>query len=170
MAKQLIAFNPIFTPGTAGAGTLDFTGMEPAFHLDDLYAVVNVTRNVILYAPGVPTAGYTTNTTSATTGKIVYLAADTSSYAATDQLNVFYDVAPGAQGPSGSNVTMERGGFQEANYIILSQILNELKVMNLLIQQGMLSGVSGLEGLMDLDMLRNDMLTPATYTDNAGLG
>ena len=167
MAKQLIVFSPIFTPGTAGAGTLDFTGMEPAFQLDDLYAVVNVTRNVILYAPGVPTAGYTTNTTSATTGKIVYLAADTSSYAATDLLNVFYDVSPGVQGPSGSNETMERSGMLEAQWIVQSQILVELKVMNYLLQQGLYPAVKD-----ELDQLRSDMQdqrNPEGF-DNSGLG
>ena len=46
--KQLIRFNPNFTPGTAGNGYLDFSGMS-SFSFGRLYAVINATTNIPIY-------------------------------------------------------------------------------------------------------------------------
>jgi hypothetical protein len=166
MAKQLINYSPAFYPGTANTGFLDFTSMMPAFSLNQLYAVINVTRNTLLYAPGVPTAGLYTNPSNINTA-VIYLASDTSSYAQTDKINIVYDAETGSQGPAGSNEQMERGGMAEATYILLSQMLLELKVQSYLLQQGLYPTTKD-----DLDQLRNDLLNQSVFegTDNTGLG
>ena len=152
MAKQLINFDPIFSPGVANAGYLDFSAMDPPFNLERLYAVINVTRNVLLYTPGVPTAGiYATNVASLN-GSIIYLAQDTSSYSSSDKINVIYDTDPGTFGEGGSNNPMERGGMLEAIFNNQNQILLELQLQSYLLQQGLFPST-----INDVDQLRNDL-------------
>lgn len=170
MAKQLILFKPAFTPGTANNGTVDFTNYE-GFNLNRLYAIINITRNAILYAPGAANYGRSVANIGLNqpqpTYPIVTLSVDTSTHSSTDILEVFYDVPPGAVE---SNTAMERGGMLEAGYILKGQILTELRVMNMLLQQGLLSGINGNEGLQDLDELRNDQTRPVVLLTNSGVG
>ena len=85
--KQLLAFDPVFTPGAANAGTLDFSQL-PGFQGDLLYGVINVTRNQIIYAPGTTTYGGTF------VGPILTLAFNTASYSTNDELNIYYETQP----------------------------------------------------------------------------
>ena len=138
--KQLLTFKPTFTPGGSGVGKLDFSNY-PGFNIAKLYAVINVTRGVSIYIPG------TTNySTTAISGSVIYLTFNTSTHSSTDQLNVFYDAAPGYE----SNFAAEFGGqlqlLQESN----DQILVELKLMNLILAQG-------LNIVDNVDALRNDL-------------
>ena len=157
--KQLLAFDPVFTPGAANAGTLDFSQL-PGFQGDLLYGVINVTRNQIIYAPGTTTYGGTF------VGPILTLAFNTASYSTNDELNIYYETQP-----SGGNINtfvnnqaLERGGMNEANYILLTQILTELKILNLMIMDEFRIN------RQDMEALRGEMTNPASYPENSGLG
>lgn len=83
--KNYITPDYTFTPGAANTGTVrinleDFTAKR-------LIAITNVTRNVIIYAPGLNGAGL-----AAVSDNVVTLQADTSTHAATDVLQVIYDI------------------------------------------------------------------------------
>jgi hypothetical protein len=117
--KQLLNFAPQFNPTNK---TLDFSALSN-FDINKLYAVINVTRNQIIYAPGAPNLGL-----SSLSGSIITLSYDTSSYSSSDILNVYYDTATGYE----SNTPMEFGGQLQMMQETLSQILVELKVMNYL--------------------------------------
>ena len=149
--KQLVNFNPLFDPV---AKTLDFS-QYPGFQSDLLYGVINVTRNQILYAPGATNYGGTWN------NDIVTLTFDTSSYASTDQLNVYYETQPDT---IFNNSAVEHGGFLEAIYTTQNQILVELRVMNFMLASEFRVKHD------DLDRLRNDFTLPSSYPDNTGLG
>lgn len=150
MAKQLIAFVPTFTPGAANAGTLDFRGMEPRFELDKLYAVINVTRNQLLYVPGGSGLGlFATDTQPA---DVLTLELDTSTYSDTDDLNVIYEVTTGVVGSAGGNLPREYGGMLEMQMIIQQRMLVELRILNLLIQE-----MTGYNSNNDLRQLREDI-------------
>lgn len=78
----------VFTPGPAGVGTLNFSQLSiyKDFAINRLMAVVNQTRNVILYAEAnTAWANYNHNT------RVMTLGIDTSSHAATDSIQVIYD-------------------------------------------------------------------------------
>lgn len=150
MAKQLIAFVPTFTPGAANAGTLDFRGMEPRFELDKLYAVLNVTRNQLLYVPGGSGLGLAATDTQP--ADVLTLELDTSTYSATDDLNVIYEVATGIMGPAGGNLPREYGGILEMQLIMQQKMLIELMVLNIQIQE-----MTGYNGREDLTQLRKDI-------------
>jgi hypothetical protein len=176
MAKELIQFDPVFVPGIANQGYLDFSAMDPQFDLDRLYAVINVTRNVVMYAPGAAGMGGTTTSTNfgtttsfpAQTPFVLTLSMDTSSYSSTDQLNVIYETRPGVQGPTGSNEPVERGGMLEAHYILLAQILTELRVLNEIVLEGLM-GRNGV-GRESVDDYRNEQTNPVTFLTNSGVG
>jgi hypothetical protein len=121
--KQLYQYKPGFNPTTQ---TLDFTGL-PNFSINKLYAVVNVTRSTIMYAPGVASLGATS-----VSGNVVTLACNTTSYSSTDLLNVYYEAAPGSE----SNTPMEVGGQLQMIQESLNQILIELKVQTFLFSDG----------------------------------
>lgn len=122
--KQLYYFKPAFNPT---AGTLDFTGL-PNFSLNNLYAVVNVTRSTVIYAPGAPSLGATS-----ITGNVITLAANTSAHSATDVLNVYYEAAAGNM----SNTPAELGGQLQLMQETLSQLLVETKLTNILLSEGL---------------------------------
>ena len=115
--KKLINFTPQFNPTNK---TLDF-GAWSNFDINKLYAVINVTRNQILYAPGAPNLGI-----SSISGSVITLSYDTSSYSSSDILNVYYEAEPGYE----SNTPKEMGGNLQNIAETLNQILVELKVMN----------------------------------------
>lgn len=149
--KQLIAYDPVFTPGAANAGTLDFTQV-PGFQPDLLYGVINVTRNQIIYAPGSTTYGGTF------AGPILTLAFNTSSYATNDELNIYYETQPTGTSiiPWLNNQSVERGGMLESHNILLTQILAELKVHTFILSEGF--RVSH----QDIDFARNDAMNPVS--------
>jgi len=150
--KQLLPFNPVFSPGASGVGTLGF-GQWPNFAVDKLYAVINVTRNQPLYIAGAPGLGLTAISADS---KTITLAFNTSSYSTGDQLNVYYDTAPGYE----SNFAAEYGGQLQLTQENLDLILIELRVMNRLLAQGFTIADN------DVDQLRNDMEDPRAYNAN----
>ena len=93
---------------------------------------------------------------------------DTSTYSTTDQINIIYETRPGTVGPTGSNEPMERGGMLEAHYILLAQILTELRVQN----EILLEGLMGRQGVSpnSVDDYRNEQTNPATLYENSGVG
>lgn len=138
--KQLISFTPVFTPGNAGLGTLDFSAY-PGFTLSKLYAVIDVTSNSPLYIPGAPQygfAGFGNNSS------VILLSANTSTFSSTDKLEVFYEATPGQWAPDGSsNQAAEMGGQMQMMQESINQILVELKVHSQLLAQGLTLNMTG---------------------------
>lgn len=126
--KQLLPNQPVFTPGAANAGTLDFTQI-PNFQVNRLYAVINLTRNVTIYVPGTTAYG-----ASNITNSIITLAYDTSSHNATDKLSVFYDTDPG---DIYSNYAVEKNGNLSKILEIQRLMLVELMTMNYALSTGL---------------------------------
>ena len=157
--KQLINFEPVFTPGAANVGTLDFTQYS-GFQGDLLYGVINVTRNQILYAPGASTYGGTW------AGPILTLSFNTSSYATNDELTVYYETQPVAGNINTlfNNTAVERGGMLNALYILNTQMLTELRILNFMLASEFRVKHD------DLDRLRNDFANPSAFPDSSGLG
>jgi hypothetical protein len=164
--KQLISFKPVFTPGAAGVGTLDFTGY-PGFNINRLYAVINLTQNAIIYAPGATNLGSTAVANNITspggiliTSSIIALAYNTSTHSSTDQLNVFYDTSYNTQNTAAvgteSNQVYETGGNTQKIMEIQLSILTELQTMNIILAQGLNINMD------DLNQLRSDLTNPNT--------
>ena len=148
--KQLLNYDPVFNPT---AKTIDFS-VIPNFQLDRLYAVINITRNQPLYVPGAPGLGFSSVSIGALgTSTMITLQWDTSSYSTADELNIYYDTDPGFL----SNNPMEYGGMLQSIAESNQQVLAELKVMNLILAQG-------LNIQDDIERLRNDVNTPGSRT------
>ena len=148
--KQLLTYDPVFNPT---AKTIDFS-VIPNFQIDRLYAVINITRNQPLYVPGAPGLGFSSITSGALgTSTMIVLQWDTSSYSSNDILNTYYDAPPGFLG----NDPMEYGGMLQSIAESSKRILDELKVMNLILAQG-------LNIRDDIEQLRNDVNTPGSST------
>ena len=161
--KQLIQFTPTFTPGNAGLGTLDFSAY-PGFALGKLYAVINVTQNSPLYIPGTPQYGYS-GLANTGTGTVITLTANTSAYAATDTLQVFYDVPAGATAAGfESNFAVESGGNLQSIADLLKLILIEIKINNYLLEQGFYPAVTE-----DVERMRTDLTQFDTDMGNQGI-
>ena len=129
--KQLVNFNPAFTPGASNVGFLDFSQF-PAFDRTRLYAVINITQNTPLYIAGAPGLGMS----STSAGSLVILNATTATHASTDALNVYYETDAGLQ-PLENNDAAERNGNLDKISQFEEQILIELKVMNILLKEGL---------------------------------
>jgi len=142
--KILSTFRPVFTPGNAGAGTLDFTAF-PNFSINKLYAVIDTTQNTPIYVPGAPGLGATAITTPSG-GTILTLAANTSSYSTTDVINVYYDAS---NVPTELNILQERNGNLDKLIEVQTNILIELRILNELM-------VNGFNLTDDLAQLRSD--------------
>ena len=142
--KQLVTFDPTFTPGLSGVGTLDFSGYA-GFQLDKLYAVINTTRGTPIYVPGTTQFGIT----SATTSKIT-LSANTSIHSGNDTLLTFYDTAAGYE----SNFASELGGQLQILQEATNHMLTELRIQTFILEQGFAIG-SG-----DITSLRSDLDSP----------
>lgn len=86
--KTVLASNysPIFTPGAANAGTINFSGI-PGFANNRLMAIMDQTQNILIYGEGLTGYGGTWDTT----GKILTLTASTVSCASSDLLQVIFD-------------------------------------------------------------------------------
>jgi hypothetical protein len=129
--KQLVNFNPAFTPGAANVGFLDFSQF-PAFDRTRLYAVINITQNTPLYIAGAPGLGMS----STSAGSLVILNTSTATMASTDALNVYYETDAGLQVLE-NNDAAERNGNLDKISQFEEQILIELKVMNILLKEGL---------------------------------
>lgn len=99
-----------FTPGAAGAGTLNLSGIAN-FEIRRLVAVINLTRGAVLYAPTLASA--------TVSGSTLTLSVDTSTHNAADTLWVKYDdpayVAPTANFTRPANTTAYASGQIIAN-------------------------------------------------------
>jgi len=85
--KQRLHTAPAFTPNASGLGTLHFTAI-PDFDISRLYAVINVTRNAVIYGIGQSGIGGT-NYNAGT--KVLNLQYDTSTHDDEDVLTCIYD-------------------------------------------------------------------------------
>jgi hypothetical protein len=83
------SFNPTFTPGAAGAGTLNFASAVSSFgfSFQRLLAVINLSSNTVLFASGAPGSGGTWNNGTST----LTLATSTSGNSSGDLLEVIWD-------------------------------------------------------------------------------
>ena len=97
--KQALTFNPTFT---ASAGTLNFTGLAGGFSLNRLQAVINNTRNAIIYCPAMG-SGYGYSNFSANTITLQY---STAGMADSDSLTCLYDVVGATTSANASPVTL----------------------------------------------------------------
>jgi hypothetical protein len=143
--KQLLQFTPVFTPGNAGLGTLDFTAY-PGFKLSKLYAVIDTSQNTPLYIPGTPQFGFAGFANNAS---IIQLSANTSTFSATDSIEVFYETAPGYE----SNLAAENGGQLQMLQETMNQVLVELKVHSQLLAQGLTLNITA----DDVQSFRDDI-------------
>ena len=144
--KQLISISPVFTPGSTGVGTLDFSSL-PNFDISKLYAVINVTRSTPIFVPGTSNYGI-----SSVINSVITLSFDTSTHSTSDILGVYYDTDPGNSSVFNNNVAMEAGGNLQKMYEDQRQILNELRVMNYVLATGLNIKQD------DVDSLRNDLI------------
>jgi hypothetical protein len=135
--KQLLSFTPAFNPT---AKTLDFSAY-PNFNISKLYAVVNTTANTPIYIAGAPGLGITS-----IVGGLITLAYATTSFSSTDKLNVYYDTGSGYE----SNTVAEFGGQMQLMQETMYSVLQELRVMNIILAQGL--NIND-----DIDGLRNDV-------------
>lgn len=153
--KQLLNFTPVFTPGNAGLGTLDFSAY-PGFTLGKLYAVINLTQNSPLYIPGTPQygfAGYANN------ALVLQLSANTSTYAPNDRLEVFYETVPGIE----SNLAAEYNGQLQAMAETVNQMLVELKVHTQILAQGLTLNMTGDDVQSYRDDINKQENQPSTF-------
>jgi len=138
--KSLISFKPVFKPGNAGEGFLDFSAY-PNFDTSKLYAVINVTRNAPIYIPGAPNMG-----ASSILPAKIYLSADTSTHANDDVLNVYYETSNTALE---TNAAQEAGGNLARLTDLQEQMLIELRVISILLNEGLNTNESDLEALRE---------------------
>ena len=82
--KNLTTPSYIFTPGASGVGTLKTAITN--FDIKLLLAVVNLTREIIIYSGAISGRGYT-----ALSEDTITLEFNTSTYSNTDILQIFYD-------------------------------------------------------------------------------
>lgn len=96
MARQRI-YEYIFTPGTAGLGTIQIQGR---YNLADILAIYDTTTNVSIYNFGDPTQGGTVSWTAGTSATwptayagvtTITLDKDTSSLSANDKLSIYIE-------------------------------------------------------------------------------
>ena len=135
--KQLLPFSPLFTPGPAGAGTLDFTQLQN-FSISKLYAVIDDTTGIPLYIAGAPGLGVSAIASvgngigSPVIGSVLTLQTNTSTCSTSDRLSVFYDTQPGFE----SNTPTEFGGQLQQLQELNLQMLRELVLMNYILAEG----------------------------------
>jgi hypothetical protein len=155
--KYVSSISPVFTPS---AGTLDFSAYAGQFNVAQVVGVVDVTADQTLYLPGIPGLGISALSAN---GLVMTLQANVSALAATDILQIFYDDGQGLgadanqvvlpQGASGVRgalssiygaISAQKNPSGTAGAIVramssddlLSQILAELKLINVLLLQG----------------------------------
>jgi hypothetical protein len=123
--KILSSFNPAFK---AADRILDFSLMQE-FNIDRLYAVINVTRNQPIYIPGAPGLGAT-----AIQGARITLSYDTTAYDDADELNVYYSATDSR---NETNMAIETGGNLQKHTELLTRILLELRIQNVMLKEGL---------------------------------
>ena len=161
--KQLITYKPSFVPGASGVGFLDFSTYVPGFQLGKLYAVINTTKSVPLYVPGLPIYGATVNPNN--TDQIL-LTANTASYSSSDVINVYYETASGYMTTAyETNQPVELGGQNQLTQEKLDQILVELRLISEILLQGFGGYILTQESTASL---RNDITTISGNIDNIG--
>lgn len=96
---QTTSATVVFTPGAAGVGNLDFTNFFAVapFVINRLMAVINQTRNTIIYAEAQSGLGWTSWSPAT---HVLVLNSDTSTHAATDTLQIIYDAPAMATTPT----------------------------------------------------------------------
>lgn len=82
--KNLITPNYVLTPGASGVGTLKTNIVN--FDIKLLLAVVNITRETIIYSSALSGRGYT-----AISGDTITLEFNTTGFSSSDILQIFYD-------------------------------------------------------------------------------
>jgi hypothetical protein len=82
--KNLITPSYTFTPGASGVGTIDTNIVN--FDIKLLYAIINVTRETIIYTPAISGRGYTS-----ITGDTITLEFATTGMSSGDILQFIYD-------------------------------------------------------------------------------
>ena len=149
MKQLLTSFSPPFNPT---AKTLDFTMYPYGFNINKLYAIINVTQNVPIYIAGAPGLGVSNmgNGLGGTSDSVMTLQFDTSTHNSSDNLNIYYDVSPGAE----SNAPMETNGQLQLMQESMNQVLVELKTMNFILAQGLNINID------DIQSIRNDVNNP----------
>lgn len=162
--KQLLTFNPAFTPGTPGNGFLDFTSY-PGFSHSRIYAIINATRSTPLYIAGATGYNAVISNTSPTIVRVVDV--DTSSHSSTDEINIYYEAFSGSPitgAPTllGQNYSMEQGGELQVLQEKLDAVLVELKLQNEILLHGLIGYPLGEKDTM---ALRND-ITNVQNQDN----
>lgn len=123
--KILSSFDPAFS---AANRTLDFSLMQ-GFNIDQLYAVINVTRNQPIYIPGAPGLGV-----SGIEGAKITLSYDTTGHDDTDELSVYYSATDAR---NESNMSLETGGNLQHQTELLERILLELRIQNVMLKEGL---------------------------------
>jgi hypothetical protein len=83
--KTFITPNYVFTPGAAGAGTVDLSSIAN-FDSKRLIAIINQTRGVTVYATGSANLK-----ASSIVGSLITLGVSTSGHASTDSLQIIYE-------------------------------------------------------------------------------
>jgi hypothetical protein len=83
--KSFITPTYTFTPGAAGVGTINLSGISN-FDIKRLLAIINVQANTLIYNVLDPTLGY-----ASISGTTITLDTNTSSMLATDPLQIVYD-------------------------------------------------------------------------------
>jgi hypothetical protein len=139
--KILSTFTPAFVPGASGVGYVDF-GLLPGFQSNKLYAIINTSAGVPIYIAGAPGLGATS-----IVGSRLYLTYSTSSHTAADVLNVYYEASTTR---TELNLAQETNGNMDQIAQFMEQTLIELKVMNVLLKEG-------LNIRDELDQLRADV-------------
>jgi hypothetical protein len=139
--KILNRFRPSFNPT---ARTLDFSAL-PNFNVKRLYGIINLTANVPIFVAGATGLGISSVDS---TGNVITLTFDTSAQGSNDNLNIYYETD---NIPIELNYANESGGNLQHILDVQYLILGELKLMNLLLAQGM-----NIQD--DLDRLRNDTI------------
>lgn len=139
--KRLVSIPPIFDPTNK---TLDFSAY-PSFELKRLYAVINVTRNTPIYIPGA--AGYAISSAVINTANpnIVTLSFDTTSHAANDILNVYYEYDMDINDP----LLVQLEKIHQVNHFMLMEMRLQTQIM--------IEGFNGRIITDDAEALRNDM-------------
>ena len=87
--KKILSTTYTFTPGASTVGTVDLSGITN-FDIKKLYAILNTTRDQMIYAIAQTGLGY-----SAVSGSVITLEFNTTGMSGSDSLSVLYEAADG---------------------------------------------------------------------------
>lgn len=143
----------ILTPGAAGVGTVTFVGIN--LSLNNIYLITNVTRNVTIY-----------NFASSTKGQVSFvnnvltLDFDTSTHAASDELQIIVDINDLTDQTWKQHIALE-----EDNDVTQEAILGMYKLMRSVWQLG---SAAGAPSFTVRNATAADLVCTATVSGNAG--